>query len=149
MGFLRYADNQLLDILCGIPEHASTAGVGIDITRPVHGRDGANRIAAAVFQIGDHARQAQTAKACLRIKDVTQHGELFLLDFGEEFLDRQGFPLDGKIGLTIACFNDVTRRQPIVVDGNTLADRCHRQNCCQEDMNNPRPQRQPPACQKA
>lgn len=144
VGLLGDPDDQLLDVFCRIPEHTRAAGVGIDVARAVDRRCGPVRIAAAAFQIGDHARKSLASEARLRVEDGAQRGELFPFDFGQQLFDGEFLTLDGEVGVPVAGLDDIAGRQPGIVGGNALGERGRRQESRQEDMCDPRPQRRLP-----
>ena len=50
VGLLGDANNQLLDVFRGIPEHARAAGIGVDVAGAINRSNGPIGIAAARFK---------------------------------------------------------------------------------------------------
>ena len=95
MRFLRHADDELLDVDCGIAEHFRAARIGVVGAVERVGRLLRQRPA---FEARHHFRDTLTAEASLSVEYLLQHRELVALDRGNLFLDGQRFALRSEVG---------------------------------------------------
>ena len=72
-GLLRDADDELLDVFRGVPEHLRAAGIWIDFTRAVDRLDRAIRIAATAFERAAMKLPVKT-KVVARLGDTSHLG---------------------------------------------------------------------------
>ena len=146
-GLAGNANDELLDGLCGVPEHLGATRVGIGLARPIDGLCRAVGVAGSLLQIHDHCGQALATKICLRLKDALQGGELRLFNLGDACAHRLLLRLGGQIGLPIPGLKEISQGQCGVIRRHALRKGEGGQEQRDEDQGEPRRHCCPPARQ--